>query len=67
MYDAIGYGVLNFALQNYSSSSDYAAEMVENQVAFPIEFSDDPIERYQHFLPQKDKLLTRERLYSPFR
>ncbi len=67
LYDAIGLDVLNLSLQNYSSSSDYAAEMVANKVAFPLQFDDDPVERYFELQPRMGELLERDDLYAPFR
>lgn len=66
LFDSIGLNVLNFALQNYSASSDYAREMVENRVAFPINIDDDPVELYHQKLPHANELLNRDVLYKPF-
>lgn len=66
LFDSIGLNVLNFALQNYSASSDYAKEMVDNKVAFPLHVDDDPVEQYHSNLPKINELLNRDLLYKPF-
>jgi hypothetical protein len=63
-YDALGLDVLNLSIQNYSDQSDYAREMVSELVAFPVEFTDDPIAVYKAGLG--GDLLTRDEVYAPF-
>ena len=42
-YDAIGYGVTNFALIDAINHASYIQEMIDTQVALPIRLNDDPI------------------------
>jgi hypothetical protein len=43
LYDAIGHELLNLSLQEYSSSADYAADIIKDKIAYPLLFKDDPI------------------------
>lgn len=63
-YDALGFEVLNLSLQNYSDSADYAAEMVREGVAMPLDFEDDPIEKYQRL--GTGDMMRREDVYAQF-
>jgi hypothetical protein len=63
-FDALGLGVTNLSIQNYGDSADYARAMVTENVAFPIEFGDDPIEK-SRFLNSGD-LLPLSAVYGPF-
>lgn len=67
LYDALGFDVINLSLQHDPTYADYAAEMVQSQVAFPINFEDDPVERYTHFSRLNDDFLKRDSVYAPFR
>ena len=49
LYDAIGYGLVNFSLQNYGKSRDYAKDIVDDGIALPLEISDDPIQLLEQF------------------
>jgi hypothetical protein len=64
-FDALGYDVTNFSLQNYSTAKDYAAQMVAEGVAHPLSIDEDPIE-----IATGGKLsplrLTRGDVYSSF-
>lgn len=46
LYDAIGFGMVNFSIQNYGLSRDYAKDLVQDGIALPIEITDDPIAIY---------------------
>ncbi|MFT4678116.1 MAG: hypothetical protein ACI84C_001691 [Flavobacteriales bacterium] len=64
LYDAIGHNLLNLSLQAYSSSADYAADIIKDKVAYPLLFDDDPIA-----LLAKDwdyDLVNRSELYADF-
>jgi hypothetical protein len=54
-FDALGYAIENFSLQDYSVYSDYAAQMVTEGVAQPLFVHENPIEK----LLQSDGLRTR--------
>lgn len=43
LYDALGLGVVNFSLQNYGRSVDYAADMLNERIALPLNVEDDPV------------------------
>lgn len=64
LYDAIGHDLLNLSLQSYSSSADYAADIIKDKVAYPLLFEDDPIE----LLSKKwdYELVSRPELYADF-
>ena len=47
LYDAAGYGVINFAIQDDSPFLPYCIEMVEDGIALPIYSGDDPVEMYE--------------------
>jgi hypothetical protein len=63
-FDALGCDIVNFSLQSYSVYSDYAAQMVVEGVAQPLQVHEDPIEK---FLLSKEpsNLLLRDEVYSP--
>lgn len=63
-FDALGLGVTNLSIQNYGDSTDYARAMVSEKVAFPIEFGDDPIEKFRFYNP--NELLALNHVYGPF-
>lgn len=46
-YDAIGLDVQNYALQHFSTGSDYAAAVVEQGVALPLRIDEDPIALFE--------------------
>jgi hypothetical protein len=64
-YDAAGFGVMNFSLQNYSPSSDYAFDMVQEGIALGLEISENPVARYLEELP-KHQFLERQYIYAKF-
>jgi hypothetical protein len=61
-FDALGLGVLNLSIQNYTSGSDYAASMVTEGVALPIDFDSDPVALFDESSPRD--LLQREDVYA---
>ena len=65
-FDALGLDVMNFSLQNYTEYADYAANMIDENVAFPLDFEEDPIESYTRLISQVKPLLSRESVYAPF-
>jgi hypothetical protein len=62
-FDALGYDIVNFSLQQYSVYSDYAAQMVLEGVAQPLLVQEDPIEKYLLANGQCN-LLSRDAVYS---
>ena len=65
-YDALGFDVVNFSLQNYGTHSDYAADMLREQVALPLSIEENPIERYFAEKASPSALLQRDEVYPPF-
>jgi len=65
-YDALGLGTLNLSLQEYSSSADYAATMVKDNIAWPLYIYEDPIEAYSHFVAMGLTMPRRDSIYAPF-
>jgi hypothetical protein len=65
-FDAVGYGVVNFSIQHFGASSDYAADMVTEGVALPLTVEQDPIKAYNDVLMQQQPTLGREDVYAPF-
>lgn len=63
-FDALGFDVINYALQNYTASHDYAASMVKSGVALPLAFDEDPIERYLQ-VDHTHKMPSRSAVYAP--
>jgi|688.fasta_scaffold05201_17 hypothetical protein len=45
-YDAVGFDVLNLSIQQYGTSSDYAADIIREGIANPIGFDQDPVMVY---------------------
>ena len=64
-FDAVGFNVVNFSLQEYGNYSDYAADIVKEAVAFPIAITENPIAKY---MLAKDQLIPMERseIYAGF-
>jgi hypothetical protein len=64
-YDALGYNISNYSLQEYSIYKDYAAQMVTEGVAQPLHVDEDPIQKH---LQSKgtESLRSREEVYAPF-
>lgn len=65
-YDSLGLGTLNLSLQEYSSSADYAASMVKDNIAWPLYVYEDPIETYGRFVEMGLTMPKRENIYAPF-
>jgi hypothetical protein len=64
-FDALGFSIENYSLQDYSVYSDYAAEMVSEGVAEPLSVDEDPIEK--HLLSKGRKVLRpRSEVYGQF-
>jgi hypothetical protein len=64
-FDALGFSIENYSLQEYSVYSDYAAEMVSEGVAEPLLVDEDPIEK--HLLSKGRKTLRpRSEVYGQF-
>lgn len=64
-FDALGFDVTNFSIQQFGMYRDYAAQMVEEGVAFPLLVSEDPIEKALN-LQVKTPPLHRKDVYSQF-
>lgn len=65
-YDALGFDVVNFSLQNYGIHRDYAADMITERAALPLSVDDDPIACFEKINLQDAKLLTRDEVYATF-
>lgn len=65
-YDALGYDVVNFSLQDFGSMSDYASDMILEGVAAPLMADEDPIAKYLLTIHSGNALLPREDVYAPF-
>jgi hypothetical protein len=64
-FDALGFEISNYSLQDYSIYKDYAAQMVIEGVAQPLHIDEDPIQKH---LKSKgtESLRSREEVYAPF-
>lgn len=62
-FDALGLDVVNMSLQGYTPFADYAAEMVKEGIAIPLELEDDPIDLLNSEVQMK---LTRDQVYAKF-
>jgi hypothetical protein len=65
-YDALGFDVCNFSLQEYGSMSDYAADMISESVALPLLIHENPVEKFLSLNNIENPLATREEVYSLF-
>jgi hypothetical protein len=65
-YDALGYDVCNFSLQQYGSMSDYAADMIAESVALPLFEHENPIAKFLTITEQNIPFTTRTDVYSSF-
>jgi hypothetical protein len=64
-YDALGFDVCNYSLQQYGSMSDYAAEMIEEGVAEALFVHENPIEKFiSTFNPKAN--LSRDEVYAQY-
>jgi hypothetical protein len=65
-YDALGFDVINFSLQDFGTMSDYASDMINEGVAIPLLADEDPVEK---FLLQREigsTKVEREDVYGSF-
>ncbi|MBL0316632.1 MAG: hypothetical protein IPP69_12920 [Flavobacteriales bacterium] len=65
-YDAFGFDVINFSLQDFGTMSDYASDMISEGVAAPINADEDPIAKFLHMKSAEYRQLPREDVYAPF-
>jgi hypothetical protein len=65
-FDAVGFEVVNFSLQEYGASSDYAADMVTEGVALPLLLHENPVDKYERLLMDKPSMPSRDDVYAPF-
>ncbi|MFN0032827.1 MAG: hypothetical protein ACKVOR_11770 [Flavobacteriales bacterium] len=65
-YDALGFDMVNFSLQDFGNMSDYASDMIEEGVAAPLLAHEDPVEKYRQAMSAGHTLLPREEVYAPF-
>ncbi len=65
-YDAFGFDVINFSLQDYGAMSDYASDMISEGVAEPLLADEDPILRYHSLKKGSHKEFSRDNVYSEF-
>jgi hypothetical protein len=64
-FDALGFDVTNFSIQQFGMYCDYAAQMVEEGVALPLLTIEDPIEKAEA-LVEKTLPLKRDDVYAQF-
>lgn len=65
-YDALGFGVVNYSLQEFGAMSDYASDMISEGVAIPIMENEDPIAKYLENENISGSLLSRSEVYSEY-
>lgn len=65
-YDAFGFDVINFSLQDFGTMSDYASDMISEGVAAPINADEDPIAKFLQMKSTEYRQLPREDVYAPF-
>jgi hypothetical protein len=65
-YDALGFNVCNYSLQNYGSMSDYAADMIAEAVALPLDIQENPVTKYLNETQESQAYASRSEVYSPF-
>jgi hypothetical protein len=65
-YDALGFDVCNYSVQEFGSMSDYAADMIAEGVALPLYTNENPISKYltEHHTGQSQ--VPRNDVYSSF-
>jgi hypothetical protein len=64
-FDALGFEISNYSLQEFSIYKDYSAQMITEGVAQPLYIDEDPIEKYLHS-KGKSTLRPRKDVYGPF-
>jgi hypothetical protein len=65
-YDAFGFDVINFSLQDFGTMSDYASDMISEGVAAPLRAEEDPIEKFHAMKKADYSPLPRADVYAPF-
>jgi hypothetical protein len=65
-YDALGFNVCNYSLQNYGSMSDYAADIIAEAVALPLNIQENPVTKYLSESQDVQAYAPRSEVYSPF-
>ena len=65
-YDALGFNVCNYSLQNYGSMSDYAADMIAEAVALPLDVHENPVSKYLSEPQDVQSYAQRSEVYSSF-
>jgi hypothetical protein len=65
-YDALGLDVINFSIQDFSPSRDYAADIIKEDVAVGISFNDDPINHFSEIKQKDIAFLSRSDVYAEF-
>jgi hypothetical protein len=65
-FDAVGYGLVNFSIQDFGPFGNYAREMAESGVAQGIKFEEDPVEVMKKLIPGRAGI-SREKLYADFK
>jgi len=63
LFDALGLDVQNYSLQNYTDYKDYAKEMIDIGIALPLDFDEDPIQKF--LSSERNNELRREDVYAP--
>jgi hypothetical protein len=68
VYDALGFDVMNFCLQDFGKMSDYAKDMISESAALPLYEHEDPIAKYEDIMKNGEgvRFLPREDVYAPF-
>jgi hypothetical protein len=68
VYDALGFDVMNFCLQDFGTMRDYAKDMISEGAALPLYEHEDPIAKYEEIMKSGDgvRFLPREDVYAPF-
>ncbi|HEY8403302.1 MAG TPA: polysialyltransferase family glycosyltransferase [Flavobacteriales bacterium] len=68
VYDALGFDVMNFCLQDFGLMRDYAKDMISEGAALPLYEHEDPIAKYEEIMKSDDgiRFLPREDVYAPF-
>ncbi len=65
-YDAFGFDVVNFSLQDFGTMSDYASDMISEGVAVPLSADEDPIEKFKAMKDADYTPLPREDVYADY-
>jgi hypothetical protein len=65
-YDALGFDVCNYSVQEFGSMSDYAADMIQEGVALPLFLQENPITKYLSENNDSSLQMPRNDVYSSF-